>query len=188
MRGLRRRYGHAVNRPFTIEQSGNLFLVKLTGAYSMGSGKEIPAGKTLGTINERGTISVWRSAGYNPRGYGEIAKILLNDAKHDLKSEGRIMAKQRAKEAAHEQKSGSFIVRIDGGDEGRFHDFARARAYAEEELLDRNVGTQAKFYRAGPGTWSDGRPMTGAPWTEPFHIEETYEWNGQKRVGMPRGK
>ena len=192
---LSRRYGRAASGPlpagekYAIEQSGNLFLVKLTRDLDVGGGKSVAAGRTLGTINERGTLSVWRSAGYNPRGYGEIAKILLEDARHALKSSGHIMARQRAKEAAEEQASGSFIVKI-GNSTSRFHSFDRARTEVEKALLTMPVGTQAKFYRAGVSgrtTWADGRPLEGIPWTEPFHIMETYEWNGQKRVGMPRG-
>jgi len=181
-RALRRSYGRSLggNDSFAIEQSGGLFTVKLTRSMQLSSGKEIPAGKTLGTINERGTISVWRSAGSNPRGYSEAAKSLLNAAKSDLKSAGRIMAGARAREKAEEQSSGSFIVKVDGGPTFRAHDFLRARAMAETELLTRPIGTQAKFYRHS----ETGR--TGNPWTEPFHVEETYEWSGQKRVGGPR--
>ena len=71
-------------------------------------------------------------------------------------------------------------VQVDGGPTFRAHDFLRARAMAETELLTRPIGTQAKFYRHS----ETGR--TGNPWTEPFHVEETYEWSGQKRVGGPR--
>lgn len=189
-RSLRRRYGRSMGGSFAIEQSGGLFIVKLTRSLEVGSaGRSIPAGTTLGTINERGTISVWRPAGYVPRGYTEAARSMLDAARSDLKRDARIMSKVRAREAAEEQATGSVIVKIDGGPEFRSHDFARARARAESELLSRPVGTKARFYRAGVGgrtTWSDGRPLTGVPWTEPFHVEEVYEWNGQKKVGMGR--
>lgn len=187
-RALPRRYGRSDGRSFSIEQSGNLFVVTLTRPLQVGSaGREVAAGTRLGTINERGTISVWRSAGSVPRGYTQSARILLEDARRELKAAGRILAKQRAREAATEQAEGSFIVKI-GGETLRFHDFARARAGTEAILLTKPVGTKARFYRAGPATWQDGRPLTGSPWTEPFHVEETYEWNGQKRVGMERPK
>lgn len=181
MRALRKRYGRSsTSGSYAIEQSGGLFVVKLTQPLQVGSsGKSVPAGTTLGTINERGTISVWRSAGYVPRGYSESARIMLDAARSDLKREGRIMAKQRAHEAAEEQTTGSFIVKIDGGPEFRSHDFTRARSRAESELLTRPVGTKARFYRALAG----GGERTGIPWTEPFHVEQVYEWNGQKKVG-----
>lgn len=186
---LRRRYGRSTaGGTFEIEQSGGLFVVKLTRELQVGSaGKSVPAGTTLGTVNEKGTIKVWRSSGYVPRGYAESAKILLNDAKHDLKAAGRIMAKERARETAAEQAEGDFIAKVDGGPTLRGHDMPRLRAKVEAELLTRPVGTQAKFFRAGPSHWEDGRPLVGIPWTEPFHIEETYEWNNQKRVGMAKG-
>src|SRR5271154_2298586 len=94
---LRRRYGRSTggSGTFEIEQNGKLFVVKLTRDLQVGSaGKSVPAGTTLGTINEKGTIKVWRSGGYVPRGYVDSAKSLLNSAKIDLKAAGRIMAKE----------------------------------------------------------------------------------------------
>ena len=192
----RRRYGRTLggSDAFTIEKSefGPFFVVKLTRDLAVGSGgRSVPAGTTLGTINERGTIRISRSAGYVPRGYTESAKSLLEAARHDLKESGQIMKRQRARELAEEQASGSFIAKIDGGPTIRGHDMPSTRAKVEAELLTRPVGTQAKFYRAptvpgepvGPGT-----KYEGIPWDKPFHIEETYEWNEQKRVGMPRPK
>jgi hypothetical protein len=178
-RALRKRYGRSTGGAYAIEQSGGLFVVKLTRPLEVGSaGRSVPAGTTLGTINERGTISVWRSSGSVPRGYSEAARSMLDAARSDLKREGRIMAKQRAREAAEEQVSGSFIVKVEGGPEFRAHDFARARSRVESELLTRPIGTKARFYRASAG----GGERTGIPWTEPFHVEEVYEWNGMKRV------
>jgi len=169
---------------FAIEPGASgLFVVKLTRALAVGSaGRSVPAGTTLGTVNEKGTIKVWRSAGYVPRGYTEAAKSLLDAARHDLKESGQIMAKQRAREKTEEQEQGSFVVKIDGGPTLRAHDMPRARAMAEAELLTRPIGTQARYFRAQAGD----TPRTGVPWTEPFHIDEVYEWNGQKKVGGPR--
>ena len=110
---LRRRYGRAAvggDGTFTIEKSefGPFFVVKLARDLEVGSsGKSITAGTTLGTINERGTIRISRSAGYVPRGYTESAKSLLEAARHDLKESGQIMKRQRARELAEEQASGT---------------------------------------------------------------------------------
>lgn len=178
---LRRRYGHSSDGTFVIEQSGGLFLVKLTRPVGLRSGKEIPAGKTLGTINERGTISVWRSAGYNPRGYSEAARSLLDAARSELKSSGRIMAKQRARETAEEQATGSFIVKV-GGVTRRFHEFKRANDWAESHLNGMPNGVRAEFFR---GLGEGATPRTGMPWDVPFHILEKNEY-GRIVMGSSR--
>ncbi len=170
--------------PYKVEQSGDFYVVRLTRDLEVGSsGKSIPGGTTLGTVNERGTISVRRSSGYVPRGYTEAAKSLLDAARIDLKNSGRIMAKERAREAAEEQKTGNFVVKIDDGPTLRAHDFKRAQTQAEKALLTRPLGTKARFYRALSGTTT----REGIPWTLPFHVMEAYEWNGQKRFKQSSG-
>jgi hypothetical protein len=143
---------------------------------------------SYGTIQDDGKIHSWGGRGEAGRHYQyaleEALKALVREGKaRDVAGE-----KKAQKDRAEEEKTGSFIVKVSNGKQSRFHDFAKANRWAEEIVKAGPIGTRAEFFRAGVGdrkTWSDGRPLTGIPWTEPFHVIDKDEHG---RVGMSSGK
>jgi hypothetical protein len=54
------------------------------------SGKRLPYSTYIGTIQLDGKINLWTPAAYKPRGYPKAARELLEQARDQLKEEGKI--------------------------------------------------------------------------------------------------
>lgn len=54
------------------------------------SGKRLPYITYIGTIDLDGKINVWTPAAYKPRGYPKAAQAMLEQARDQLREEGKI--------------------------------------------------------------------------------------------------
>jgi hypothetical protein len=55
------------------------------------NGRAIPYAFSLGTIKPDGTINVWTPAAHVPKGYKEVARTLLEDARDELMRNGELI-------------------------------------------------------------------------------------------------
>jgi hypothetical protein len=182
-RALRKRYGRSQGE--TIRFGDHELSVRRETAtskpYWVVYGPRIVRGGRLdastqasyGTIHDNGKIHSWGGKGEAGRHY----KYALEEVLRSLVAQGKardIAGEYKAAKARkEEEKTGTFIVRVSNGKTSRFHSFADANKWAEKIVEAAPNGTRAEFFRAGVSgrtTWSDGRPLAGIPWTEPFHV------------------
>lgn len=151
----------------------NELMLTATKAYAPGG--------TVGTINKRGTLSVWRPAAGAPRDWSKLARYKLEEARTQLFKSGELRNVKAEKSRKEEAKTGSFIVKLSNGKTSRFHSMTKASAsqyatgaseWADEQLKKPDV-QWAEFYRALP---SGAPPREGAPWTLPFQALEKNEY------------
>lgn len=68
------------------------------GELEITTTRRLPYGTTIGAINERGTISVWRPAASVPRNYNRAARAMLERARQELWESGRLRKRPAARE------------------------------------------------------------------------------------------
>lgn len=106
-----------------------------------------PHAGAIGTVNQRGTVRVWRPAVSGvPRNWRRIVTYRLQEARRELINRGEIRDRGAERRLREERRSGSFIARLNDGQEARFNTFPRARDWAEEGLKAGRA-TLAEFYR-----------------------------------------
>ena len=106
----------------------------------------VPPLTTVGTINRRGTINVWRPAGSVPRTYGREARALLEAARRQLIRDGDLADRERERREREEARSGSFIVRMSTGLDRRFNEARRAYDWLETELRENRANSGEVFH------------------------------------------
>lgn len=57
------------------------------------SGRSIPYGAWIGTIDDYGKINIWTPAAYVPRGYKEAARLKLEEARQKLYDRGELKSR-----------------------------------------------------------------------------------------------
>ena len=76
-------------------QTGSSFFVVSVDAHELKveSGKTLPYPTWIGVVHESsGEIQHWTPAAYVPRGYVAAAKALLEQAREQLKAEGKVQS------------------------------------------------------------------------------------------------
>ena len=152
------------------ELKGNLWVISVDpNELHITATRSWPYASTIGTINQRGTLSVWRPATGAPRNWGQLARYKLEEARSELYRKGELVDRKAVKSRKEEEKTGSFIVRLSNGKSSRFHEMKRGVVWAEEHLKGKTTGTVAEFYRSHPSAeYVKGHGVI--PWTKPFHV------------------
>lgn len=113
------------------------------GELEITATRRLPYGTTIGAINERGTISVWRPAASVPRNYNRAARYMLERARQELWDSGRLRNRPAERRRKEEERTGSFIVRLEGGESSRFHEIG----FAHENVTAPKFEALPKIYK-----------------------------------------
>lgn len=92
-RSVRKAHTEETNTMKIDRQAGSSFYVVSVDAHElkMDSGKTLPYSTWIGVVHaETGKTQHWTPAAYVPRGYVSAAKAMLEQARAQLKTEGKV--------------------------------------------------------------------------------------------------